>query len=228
MSNSQGNLLRRIVDGPLTSRNSETLSGNTAQTCAECGRETKRKYCGKACYRIAQRSIDPVARFWAKVHKSEGCWPWTGNTVGGNRSEIPYGQFSLLAEDGTRRHVYAHRYVWEITNGPIPDGIKVCHSCDNPLCVRPSHLFLGTQAENLKDAADKGRFHVPRPNHPRRKLSDEDVAMIKVMRQGGMTLDAIGARFGVTKTCVSRIVNGHARTYSAPQLQAEHQKASGF
>jgi len=89
-----------------------------------------------------------VARFWAKVEKTEGCWLWRGAARRG------YGAFS--PQHGTTRP--AHRVAWELANSaPIPDGLCVLHRCDNPPCVRPDHLFLGTKKDNAQDAIRKGR-----------------------------------------------------------------------
>jgi hypothetical protein len=88
-------------------------------------------------------------RFWARVRKSDGCWEWTGACFkcGG------YGQFTI--EHG--QQVRAHRHSWELHNGPIPKGLWVLHRCDNPKCVRPDHLFLGTCTDNARDMMAKGR-----------------------------------------------------------------------
>lgn len=91
-------------------------------------------------------------RFWSLVNKEPGlgpdgdCWEWGGSKVKG------YGSFSHNS-----RTIQAHRFIWQLINGPIDDGFNVLHRCDNPACVRPSHLFLGTQGDNVRDCIRKGR-----------------------------------------------------------------------
>lgn len=97
------------------------------------------------------RRRSTIECFWEKVDKSSpnGCWEWTGC-----RHPLGYGQ---MGSGIGRKLIPAHRFAWELENGPIPDGMEICHHCDNPSCVRVSHLFLGTHADNMADRAKKGR-----------------------------------------------------------------------
>ena len=90
-------------------------------------------------------------RFWGYVDITgeEVCWPW----IGARDRPNGYGRFSIKRS----RAILAHRFAWILSNGPIPDGLCVLHRCDNPPCVNPAHLFLGTQADNNVDCVRKGR-----------------------------------------------------------------------
>lgn len=105
----------------------------------------------------------------------------------------------------------AHRVAWELANGPIPDGLLVCHRCDNRKCVRVDHLFPGTVADNNADMNAKGR-NVFQTNNPSTKLSDAAVAMIKRRRAAGEKLRTIAIDFGVAESMVSRIASGVRRS----------------
>lgn len=100
-------------------------------------------------------TADRLARFYAKVNRSsEGCWPWMGT-----RMPRGYGLFNGGRFDGRQRTRYAHRLMWELANGRrIRTGEVVRHTCDNPPCCNPSHLIIGTQAENVNDAAEQGKY----------------------------------------------------------------------
>ena len=105
----------------------------------------KTRFCSLACFH-GHCKRDPEELFWSHVAKSDGCWLWT---AGLNRG---YGAFAVHRKD-----IGAHRYSWMLENGPIPDGLFVLHRCDNPPCVRPDHLFIGTQLDNMLDKMSKGR-----------------------------------------------------------------------
>ena len=98
-------------------------------------------------------------RFWSKVRKTSDCWIWiAARGYFNGKKGAGYGRFLIGSRrDGTNRPVYAHRLAWELSNGDIPDGMFVLHKCDNPSCVRPDHLFLGTHDDNMKDMASKMR-----------------------------------------------------------------------
>lgn len=110
--------------------------------------------------RLAERQVEDLAaaqaRFWAKVQmgRAGDCWLWRAS-VGRNG----YGQFTWASRYGRQRPVGAHRVAYELTRGLIVgEAMLVCHTCDTPLCVNPSHLFLGTQTDNMQDASAKGRL----------------------------------------------------------------------
>lgn len=144
-------------------------------------------------------------RFWAKVRKTDGCWEWTGYRAiihGG----LWHGRFRL---NGKIRK--AHRVSWEIEHGAVQDDLCVCHHCDNPGCVRPSHLFVSTPAGNQMDKLRKGRQRVAHGiEYKRTKLDPEKVAEIKRAVAEGATQLSQAARFGVSATAVHDIFRGQS------------------
>lgn len=137
-------------------------------------------------------------RFWAKVRKSEICWEW----VGAYRSSRGYGHVRING-----RSEYAHRICWVMMFGSIPEGMCVCHHCDNPKCVRPDHLFLGDRSDNMTDAALKGRIPKPK-DFISAKLSQDQVREI---REFVFTPDQIiqkSKQLGVHRQTVKRIILG--------------------
>ncbi len=173
----------------------------------------KRRFCSDECKFIGMRD-DPrlhlpkkrtplQTRFWAKVERSaaDECWMWAGATeVSG---------YGFLHRGGKARGdwVKAHRLSWEIHNGKIPKGMCVCHHCDTPACVNPSHLFLGTRADNNRDRTIKGRTADHHgANNPNAKLTPTDVKQIRKLREQGLTQQAIADQFGVKQAYVSNIL----------------------
>lgn len=139
-------------------------------------------------------------RFWEKAAKSEGCWEWTGA-----KDRKGYGRFSVIGS----RAVFAHRKAWELTHGVdlSPDQL-VCHHCDNPGCVRPDHLFLGTPKENTADMYRKGRARFCPPKgeaHGQTKLTAEQVADIRRRRRDGESAIQLGREYGISATTVYNI-----------------------
>lgn len=144
----------------------------------------------------ASRPLDE--RFWEKVEKSDGCWLW--------KAAINHG-YGVIGAGGRRgRILIASRVSWELNRGPIPAGVDVLHRCDNPPCVNPDHLFLGSAQDNGRDASRKGRFR------PVQKISEGDVIAIRKQAAEGLPQALIGDRYGIGQSQVSRIVRGQSWT----------------
>ena len=167
-----------------------------------------------------------AAAFWARVVKHDaGCWIWTGA-----RNPAGYGGFNVR-----RQQRLAHRVAWTMERGAVPDGLCVLHRCDNPPCVNPDHLFLGTQLDNVADMIDKGRVargdrsgrrrhpemypreKLPAFTHPETVPRGEQngqsrltsAAVIEIRRRhfGGESMPSIGARFNVTSGAIFKVVH---------------------
>lgn len=138
--------------------------------------------------------------FWRKVRKNEaGCWIWVGD-------HDAYGYGRLMR---AKRWLKAHRVAWELVFGGIPAAMSVCHHCDVRDCVRPDHLFLGTNADNLADMRAKGRERT----NPLRgeschqsKLSEDDVREIRISYLRGKTQVALARRYKVEQGTISKVI----------------------
>lgn len=142
-----------------------------------------------------------VVRFWAKTTKTDSCWlfPFDLNTQG-------YGRFWICVPRPPLR-VFAHRLSWELANGPILDSLCVLHRCDNPPCINPGHLFLGTLSDNMRDRALKGKQNT---SH----LVLADVFEIRRRRLSGEQLMTIANDFNVSMATVSDIGRGKTWKYA--------------
>lgn len=131
--------------------------------CETCGVKLKRRrrdsnrqweertYCSVACSNDGKKDEPTHLRFWRHAYISDGnrCWIW-----GGVKDQYGYGRIAYRTQS-----LKAHRVAFEMRHGPIPDDMVICHSCDNPSCVNPNHLFVGSQSENMQDASRKGRLN---------------------------------------------------------------------
>lgn len=140
---------------------------------------------------------DPVPRFWERVLKSDGCWEWTGI-----KHYKGYGEFTPLGH----RKVKAHRYSYILHYGPISDEIQVLHKCDNPPCVRPDHLFLGTNLDNKIDSMQKGR-HAKHERNGSAKVTMDQVEEIRRTYSGGtVTQTSLARLYGLSTREMCAIV----------------------
>lgn len=161
------------------------------------------------------RALGPISteaadRFFTYVKKSDGCWLWQGGHL-----KSGYGNFKLASY--TMR--LAHRVAYAIAYGPVPQGVNVLHHCDNPPCVRPDHLFLGTDADNVADMLAKGRHYASThpekalrgERHPRTPLTWTQVCEIRERYASGAgSLSSLGREFAVTPQAIRAIVTGQS------------------
>ncbi len=147
-------------------------------------------------------SLTLQERMDAKTLRSDGCWTW----IGANDGRRGYGSIKVNG-----RNMKAHRVAWELANGTTPGDLSVCHECDNPKCVRPDHLFLGTSQDNARDMIAKGRGRSPGifgSEHYASKLSDDDVDAIRRMYAEGITCRSIGEKFAIGESYACSIALG--------------------
>lgn len=169
----------------------------------------RRKYCGRTCAELAQVYPHPMTmneRFCFFIQYSlEGCWLWTGN-----KQPSGYGIFDLVVPytRSSRQRIRAHRLSFLIFNGLIPDGLNVLHRCDNPPCVNPDHLFLGTHADNSHDRDAKGRT-ARGERSGMAKLTEQQVCEIRAKYQWHKrgNSKALAAEYGVTQGTILTVVS---------------------
>ena len=168
-----------------------------------------------------RKPVSMYERFMEKVDKTSTCWNWTANT-----NNKGYGMFSINKAIGKK---LAHRISFELHGGEIPNGACVLHRCDNPACVNPDHLFLGTHRDNMRDKELKGRANHKGRHGNAIKFSDADQMRILTMRKSGLSLKTIGAEFGCDKGVISRFLkkrcqrdvgNVHVKKFSDQDTKA--------
>lgn len=157
-----------------------------------------------------KRGTPLAERFAAKyvVDKDTGCWVWTAHRTPSGYGQIFVRNRTRAGAPSRRGHgVRAHRVAWEMFRGEIPDGMVVCHRCDNPPCVNPDHLFLGTHADNQRDKDQKGRVARGIAN-ARAKLNDQAVVDIRNRHAAGASKQSIARHYGVTPRVVFLVLTG--------------------
>lgn len=136
-------------------------------------------------------------KFYKKVES--GCWVWISA-----KSQYNYGYITYSYKNKVK-HIRAHRYSYEVHKGEIPEGLIICHSCDNRLCVNPDHLFIGTQEDNMRDMIKKKRQNISKG-----KLTESDVLDIKKKLLDGYSLNKLAKMYNSTKGNISFIKRNKA------------------
>ena len=182
------------------------MSTAYARLCSWCKaapvKKRRGQFCSNTCSatsREATRVRDVEAEFWERAipEPNTGCWLWMGDM-----SSFGYGVARFGSEG--RRRVAAHRRAYQFAVGPTPEGLDVCHRCDNRACVNPGHLFLGTRAENLADMVAKGRSARGEKHHAA-KLTAKQVQEIRRDMAGSGIPFVLAARFGVSVATIHDI-----------------------
>lgn len=190
----------------------------TERICPMCGKVFMRRpiepgnYCSPACRIEGQRNT-VHKRLYHRIDKSGGpdaCHPWTGA-----KDQDGYGHMSV-----NNKQKRIPRLIYEQAHGPLEKGILVCHTCDNPSCCNLAHLFAGTNADNVADMMQKGRYRHPSIDHPgfekrgeehhNARLTEDKVRLIRTLRADGWAYTAIAEEVGVSKGAVNHIINGRA------------------
>lgn len=178
-----------------------------------CGEEInilKKYYHGKIPKRKRYHTYEAESvRFWKKVEKNDDdCWIWQGE-----KTTHGYGFFRLEGRKNTRKRIMAHRKAYMLTYGKFDDSLLVCHKCDNPPCVRPDHLFLGTDQDNNTDKMIKRRAA--------KALTEKDVLEIVKLVKSGKSMLSVSKLYGVVATSVANIMSGKNWAYLTGIMKRE-------
>lgn len=177
------------------------LCGRVKTVHGQSLRQARSRSCRKC--RFAQRTVEEAFKQRVKECGPDECWPWPR---GCGREGHADGYGTLMVH---RKPHPAHRVAWEVYVGPIPRGLCVLHRCDNPCCVNPHHLFLGTNVDNIADKVSKGRHRSPRgEHHGNAKLNAVSVTLMRHKFAEGATVLRLSCEFRVSEATVRDIVKG--------------------
>lgn len=188
---------------------------STPRTCEQCGgeflakpsfvRKGQGRFCSRSCAVGFKNSKPWPERFWDKVRVTDGCWLWIAHT-----DRAGYGR---IWQNNIMSH--AHRVSWELCNGPIPNRLHVLHQCDNPPCVNPDHLALGTHADNMRESAERyRRYNQSGENNVNTTLTEDQVReMRRRYAAGGINRQRLANEYGVSHHTASGIVSGKSWRY---------------
>ncbi len=172
----------------------------TMRECRVCGktyapraRQPRPEQCSVPCRLLFESRLENSPR----PAIGSPCWIWIGGV-----DRKGYGRISVDS-----RRQFVHRVAWRVAFGPIAPGLGVLHRCDNPPCFNPSHMFLGTDADNVRDMIAKGRNGQPKgAAHPRARLAEEDVRLIRDAYDEGVSPAAMALLYDVSRSTISHIV----------------------
>ena len=156
---------------------------------------------------MTRKTIPVMERLWAKVIKTSDCWIFNGSITGGSKGG--YGHIREGGRGSPMKRV--HILVYESINGAVPEGLQVCHTCDNRKCCNPAHLFLGTAKDNIQDMIKKGRKFLTYGETGNYKLTNDQV---KAIRLDSRSLSIIAKDYGTCKSNISMIKNFKSRRYN--------------
>lgn len=166
------------------------------------------------------KTIEPSIRLKnkMKINPINGCWEWNGAFKNGIASKYRYGSLMIGSHrDKTRKTISAHRYSYMVFVGDIPNGLFVCHKCDNPKCINPDHLFVGTRQDNVDDRQRKGRNVTYKgEKHPRAKLTNDIVANIKADMITGVERRVIAKKYKASISALKDIRHGRTWGFILP------------
>lgn len=192
----------------MNERSSENTTNESAQRAEGPGQERQKPALHRSQEPLPKHGGEmrigkPTKAFMLRHMKktANGCWEWTRS-----KDRKGYGQVGV-----NYKHIYAHRLAYMLWIGEIPEGMCVCHHCDNPPCFNPNHLFIGTRKDNARDAAQKGRTFIPGAfceQHPMAKLTNEQVQEIRrLFIPLKVTRKMLSEKFGVSVHTIASIVN---------------------